>query len=187
VIPGNIIFRQRGTKWFPGENCAMGRDHTIYATEKGYVKYYKDPQKHPKRSYIGVAFAREDSLPSPLNAPRKRRLGMVAVPLLEEEPVSARSNYTPLSIGTGKNREKITRRKVTVEPGYVYRETNYQIGKAMEKAAAKVRPYQRGERFLAWRKKTERIERSADFRAQKQAKKQKRTQAKQAVAKKMPR
>ncbi|KAH0363899.1 hypothetical protein KCU89_g18998, partial [Aureobasidium melanogenum] len=40
VIPGNIIFRQRGTKWFPGDNCAMGRDHTIYATQPGYVKYY---------------------------------------------------------------------------------------------------------------------------------------------------
>merc|ERR1712093_576460 len=49
VIPGNIIFRQRGTHWFPGENCAMGRDHTIYATHHGYVKYCKDPEKNPKR------------------------------------------------------------------------------------------------------------------------------------------
>ena len=32
VIPGNIIVRQRGTKWWPGEGVGMGRDHTIFAT-----------------------------------------------------------------------------------------------------------------------------------------------------------
>jgi hypothetical protein len=34
----------------------MGRDHTIFAQETGYVKYYTDPEKHPKRKYIGVVF-----------------------------------------------------------------------------------------------------------------------------------
>ncbi|KAI9829687.1 MAG: hypothetical protein M1819_006058 [Sarea resinae] len=83
VIPGNIIFRQRGTHWFPGENVGMGRDHTIYSMATGYVKYYRDPAKHPKRQYIGVVFSRQDSLPTPLNAARKRRLGMLAVPMTE--------------------------------------------------------------------------------------------------------
>ncbi|TVY30833.1 54S ribosomal protein L2, mitochondrial, partial [Lachnellula occidentalis] len=78
VIPGNIIFRQRGTHWFPGENCAMGRDHTIYATESGYVKYYKDPETHPKRQYIGVVFERAQVLPLPRNSMRRRKLNMVA-------------------------------------------------------------------------------------------------------------
>ncbi len=31
VIPGNIIIRQRGTKWHPGVNVYMGRDYTIHA------------------------------------------------------------------------------------------------------------------------------------------------------------
>ena len=41
VIPGNIIVRQRGTKWWPGENVGMGKDHTIFATAEGAVKFHK--------------------------------------------------------------------------------------------------------------------------------------------------
>ncbi len=39
VIPGNIIVRQRGTKFHPGENVGMGRDYTIFATIPGYVVF----------------------------------------------------------------------------------------------------------------------------------------------------
>lgn len=39
VIPGNIIVRQRGTKWHPGENVGMGKDHTIFALVEGSVKF----------------------------------------------------------------------------------------------------------------------------------------------------
>ena len=39
VIPGNIIVRQRGTKFHPGENVGIGRDHTIFATIEGYVAF----------------------------------------------------------------------------------------------------------------------------------------------------
>ena len=78
MIPGNIIFRQRGTKWHPGENCSVGRDHSIYATQPGFVKYYRDPAKHPKRRYIGVVFDRNMTLPTPPNAARRRRLGLYA-------------------------------------------------------------------------------------------------------------
>ena len=35
VIPGNIIVRQRGTKWHPGTGVGMGKDHTIFAVEEG--------------------------------------------------------------------------------------------------------------------------------------------------------
>ncbi|MBM4103635.1 MAG: 50S ribosomal protein L27 [Planctomycetes bacterium] len=38
VIAGNIIVRQRGTKFFPGYNVGMGRDHTIFATADGVVQ-----------------------------------------------------------------------------------------------------------------------------------------------------
>ena len=39
VIPGNIIIRQRGTKYYPGENVGIGKDHTIFALKKGKVKF----------------------------------------------------------------------------------------------------------------------------------------------------
>ncbi len=39
VIPGNIIVRQRGTKFHPGINVGIGKDHTLFATSEGYVVF----------------------------------------------------------------------------------------------------------------------------------------------------
>jgi len=39
VIPGNIIIRQRGTKWRPGKNVGLGKDHTIFALQPGNVYF----------------------------------------------------------------------------------------------------------------------------------------------------
>lgn len=39
VVPGNIIFRQRGTKIHPGKNVGMGKDHTLYAVSEGKVQF----------------------------------------------------------------------------------------------------------------------------------------------------
>ena len=39
VIPGNILCRQRGTQWHPGQNVGMGTDHTLFATVNGHVKF----------------------------------------------------------------------------------------------------------------------------------------------------
>ena len=39
VIPGNIIVRQRGTKWHPGTNVGMGKDHTLFALVPGNVQF----------------------------------------------------------------------------------------------------------------------------------------------------
>ena len=39
VIPGNIIARQRGTKWHPGDNVGLGKDHTIFSLVDGFVKF----------------------------------------------------------------------------------------------------------------------------------------------------
>jgi large subunit ribosomal protein L27 len=44
VIPGNIILRQRGTKYHPGENVGIGRDHTIFATSEGRVTFARKAQ-----------------------------------------------------------------------------------------------------------------------------------------------
>lgn len=40
VVAGNIIVRQRGTKWHPGKNVGLGKDHTIFATIDGNVKFH---------------------------------------------------------------------------------------------------------------------------------------------------
>jgi large subunit ribosomal protein L27 len=39
VVPGNIIVRQRGTKYYPGSGVGMGKDHTLYALEGGRVAF----------------------------------------------------------------------------------------------------------------------------------------------------
>lgn len=41
VVSGNIIVRQRGTKFHPGQNVGMGKDHTIFATADGVVEFSK--------------------------------------------------------------------------------------------------------------------------------------------------
>jgi len=51
VIPGNIILRQRGTQWHPGDNVGMGKDHTIFAKSEGKVTFSR---KAGGRVYVGV-------------------------------------------------------------------------------------------------------------------------------------
>ena len=51
VIPGNIILRQRGTKWHPGTGVGMGKDHTIFALEEGHVAF---KTKSGDRTYVSV-------------------------------------------------------------------------------------------------------------------------------------
>ncbi|KAI9682457.1 MAG: 54S ribosomal protein L2 mitochondrial [Trizodia sp. TS-e1964] len=177
VIPGNIIFRQRGTLWFPGENAGMGRDHTIFAREAGYVKYYLDPAQ-PKRRFIGVAFLRAQSLPTPVNKPRLRRLNMVA------KPMAAKAENEVEEEVAGK-------KGLAIRPGYMYREANWEIGRVVERReeekraesegqgeeakrkrvrpegkkahfkperwTAGVRVYKRGDRWVAWQKSRARI------------------------------
>ena len=51
VISGNIIVRQRGTKFHPGTNVGLGKDHTIFATKKGTVIFKK---KKMDKVYVSV-------------------------------------------------------------------------------------------------------------------------------------
>ncbi|MBQ4874498.1 MAG: 50S ribosomal protein L27 [Rickettsiaceae bacterium H1] len=51
VIPGNIIVRQRGTKFHPGENVGIGKDHTIYAIATGNVQFSR---KKNNRRFVSV-------------------------------------------------------------------------------------------------------------------------------------
>jgi large subunit ribosomal protein L27 len=45
VIAGNIILRQRGTKWITGSNVGLGKDHTIFALVDGNVRFDKDGRR----------------------------------------------------------------------------------------------------------------------------------------------
>ena len=51
VVPGNIIIRQRGTKFHPGRNVSIGKDHTIFAIKEGVVSFEK---KAKARSFVNV-------------------------------------------------------------------------------------------------------------------------------------
>ena len=50
VIAGNIIVRQRGTKFHPGDNVGIGKDHTIFAIKNGKVAF----KKTRIRTYVSV-------------------------------------------------------------------------------------------------------------------------------------
>ena len=51
-MPGNIIIRQRGTKWHPGRNVGIGKDHTIFAVTEGVVEFRK---RKDGRAFVSVA------------------------------------------------------------------------------------------------------------------------------------
>ena len=51
VIPGNILVRQRGTKWHPGVNVGIGKDHTLFAKTEGAVEF---KAKANGRTYVSV-------------------------------------------------------------------------------------------------------------------------------------
>lgn len=51
VIPGNIIVRQRGTKFYPGTNVGIGKDHTLFALSGGRVRFHGGKQG---RKYVSV-------------------------------------------------------------------------------------------------------------------------------------
>ena len=179
VVPGNILFKQRGTHWFPGDGCFMvchlrtslsnytmtntsfqGRDHTIHADVPGYVKYYRDPALHPKRKYIGVVFERNNPLPQPPNAVRKRKLGMLAYQMPATTEVQEAGDLTNLASTTPPGTEsddagtlstvlrqrpqaerqtktvrsvrdgEVVETKLTLRPGYQWRQANWEIGRS---------------------------------------------------------
>jgi len=156
----------------------MGRDHTIHATQPGFVKYYTDPERHPKRRYIGVVFERNQTLPTPPNAARRRRLGLVALRRtdlaeqwegdLKEDSAVGRLVFPLPKPKSGKaeglGQGTATRRELKMSSNYQFREPNWWIGQIPEREgiSQKVRKYDRGDRFLAWRKREARKARNAE-------------------------
>jgi large subunit ribosomal protein L27 len=55
VLAGNIIVRQRGTKWHPGVNVGMGKDHTLFALVEGRVQF----GTRAGRAYVSVVPAQQ--------------------------------------------------------------------------------------------------------------------------------
>tara|TARA_B100001564_G_scaffold228021_1_gene192303 strand:- start:843 stop:1094 length:252 start_codon:yes stop_codon:yes gene_type:complete len=52
VVAGNIIVRQRGTRFHPGVNVGIGKDHTLFAKADGLVKFEKKGLKN--RQYVNI-------------------------------------------------------------------------------------------------------------------------------------
>ena len=106
VIPGNILVRQRGSVFHPGQHvrllfllspalcfvCAltpapsvgpatqvkMGRDHTLYATVPGFVRFYKVPGARKDRKFVGIVLNKGEKLPRDETARgRSRFFGLV--------------------------------------------------------------------------------------------------------------
>ena len=59
VLAGNILVRQRGTTFHPGENVGLGRDHTLFATVDGSVKF---TTKRGGRCYVSILPAAEQAM-----------------------------------------------------------------------------------------------------------------------------
>jgi len=55
VLGGNILVRQRGTKWHPGRNVGIGKDHTLFALTDGTVEF----KSERTRSYVSVVPAQK--------------------------------------------------------------------------------------------------------------------------------
>ncbi len=88
AIPGNIIVRQRGTKYHPGENVGMGRDHTLHALVEGKVAFQK---RRNNRTYVNIITDGTPVVaPKKANAaPKKAAPVKAAEPVKEATPVAA--------------------------------------------------------------------------------------------------
>jgi large subunit ribosomal protein L27 len=80
VLAGNIIARQRGTKWHPGTNVGLGKDHTLFALTEGRVEFRTKAKgrifvsdqiyvrRHPSNRRAHTGSMRGDGMPAPLFA-----------------------------------------------------------------------------------------------------------------------
>lgn len=121
VIPGNILVRQRGTVFHPGqhvratryyhpdscvtsvavapEQVKMGRDHTLYATVPGFVRFYKEPGTRKDRKFVGIVLQKGQKLPrDETNHGRSRFFGLVDLNAFHKEaPTSQETVAAPSS------------------------------------------------------------------------------------------
>jgi large subunit ribosomal protein L27 len=193
VVPGTMIFRQRGTKWHPGENVGIGRDHTIYSKVAGYVRYYRDPRdtgRHKNRKYIGVVFEREgpeSKLPTMANAKTRRRVGMVGVPMKPTVPVVGGGNGSPIKPASMESTSAVEKKDPKDENIFSqplltgdapnmrrgqYRISNTELAQLAIELQPQIKPFERKDRWKAWRVRAKKAEARRLSKAAGQAKKQ---------------
>lgn len=87
AVAGNILVRQRGTKFHPGENVYMGRDHTLHAAIDGVVEFRRTKND---RSYVSVVpFVEVAETIAPAPAPKAPAAKKAAAPAEKVAPVAA--------------------------------------------------------------------------------------------------
>lgn len=114
MIPGNVIVRQRGRKFWPGQNIHEGRDFTLTATEPGYVVFYEHHIPYPHQG------ASKLQPPQALNMSRPGSVDDGSRPLRE---LSEPKEFAPVKfprgvkryVGIVKNPEDILPRDERVE------------------------------------------------------------------------
>lgn len=143
--------------------------------ESGYVRYYKDPKLHPKRQYIGVALEKDHQLPYPEHAARRRRLNMIAVrtepPAISEVDQLIVTDAPAASASEAASEAASKVLRLRRGKGYAYREANWEIGRAAEKANVQVKKFIPGNRWAAWRKSRARIAKNQEAKRLKNASK----------------
>lgn len=95
--------------------------------------------------------------------PGNAEMGTAKPSTIRDQPNESRGIKTIKKTGS----EKVVDEKLTLRPGYQYRQANWEIGRAAErsKAAQMVKPFVPGDRFAAWRKKNIRVAKNAERRA----------------------
>ncbi|MBW0468983.1 hypothetical protein O181_008698 [Austropuccinia psidii MF-1] len=106
VEQGEIIVRQRGQRFHPGQNVFLGKDHTLHAAIPGFVKFYQDPRgdhvgyralslRHQRmRKFVGVVSNQNEKLPRDLAAEgRARHFGLIDLAARERQ--LAKQTVTP--------------------------------------------------------------------------------------------
>ncbi|MGC8528889.1 MAG: 50S ribosomal protein L27 [Leptospirillia bacterium] len=62
VLAGNILVRQRGTQFYPGDNVGMGRDYTLFAMQTGVVRFSRYGRDAKKISIVPEATSSQESV-----------------------------------------------------------------------------------------------------------------------------
>ena len=110
AIPGNIIVRQRGTKYHPGVNVGMGRDHTLHALIEGTVSYQK---KRNNRTYVNVlpegAVAQVAKKPAPKATPKPAPVKSEAPAAPAAEAPAAKAPAAPAPSTDSEAKDNLTK------------------------------------------------------------------------------
>lgn len=133
----------------------MGRDFTIHAMVTGYVKYYRDPATHPDRKYIGVVYRKEDSLPYPRHAERKRRLNMTATLIRDAapKPELSASGIPTVVRRTNPERPDAAPQVLSLrEKDHTYREENWRIGRLVKTTGLQIKGFKSRRAYMRHRR-----------------------------------